>query len=138
MTLRDRFGHFVRQAVAAPVEAPEAIDPAEAAAVGDVLDDLPVSPADLFAQLAACREQRVPLLRSGDVAAVLAVDSEIARLAVAIEVAGARADELQLDAARRERARLLDLWRQVEQNVEGLLLGMEAAGMPVSVTPRQT
>jgi hypothetical protein len=115
MTLRDRFGHFVRQAVAAPVEAPEAIDPAEAAAVEDVLDDLPATPADMFAQLANCREQRVPLLRSGDVEAVLAIDSEIARLTVAIEVAGARADELQLEAAGRERARLLDLWRQVEQ-----------------------
>jgi hypothetical protein len=115
MTLRDRFGHFVRQAVAAPVEAPEAIDPAEAAAVEDVLDDLPATPADLFAQLAACREQRGPLLRSGNVAAVLAIDSEIARLAVAIEVAGARADELQLEAAGRERARLLDVWRRVEQ-----------------------
>ena len=115
MTLRDRFGHFVRQAVAAPVEAPEAIDPAEAAAVEDVLDDLPVSPADLFAQLAACREQRVLLLRSGNVAAVLAINSEIARLTVAIEVAGARADELQLEAAERERSRLLDVWRCVEQ-----------------------
>jgi hypothetical protein len=113
--LRNRLGHFVRQAVAAPAEAPEAIDPAEAAAVEDVLDDLPATPADLFAKLAACREQRGPLLRSGDVAAVLAIDSEIARLTVAIEVAGARADELQLEAAGRERARLLDIWRRVQQ-----------------------
>jgi hypothetical protein len=117
MTLRDRFGHFVRQAVAAPAAAPEAIDPAEAAAVGElVLDDLvPATPADLFAQLAACRAQRVPLLRSGDVEAVVALDAEIARLAVAIEVAGARADELQAEAIGRERARLLDVWRRVEQ-----------------------
>ena len=115
MALRDRWGHFVRTAIAAPVE-PEAADDVVDVVEGELADLVPPQPANLYQQLAACRrEQRGPLLRSGDVAAVVALDAEIARLAVAIEVAGARADALHVEAVEHERKRLLDVWRRVQQ-----------------------
>ena len=67
MTLRDRFGHFVRQAVAAPAEAPEVVTAAERAAVEELEDegadfDVPETPTNLH--------QRLPSsARSGRIAA---------------------------------------------------------------------
>jgi hypothetical protein len=138
MTLRDRFGHFVRQAVAAPAEAPEAIDPAEAAAV-DVLEDeggladlVPPQPADLHLQLAEAREQRAALLRAGDIEGVITVDAAIARLVVALESAQARIDADYVAAPARERARLLDLWQRVHgPRIEAARARRDAAALEI-------
>ena len=118
MTLRDRFGHFVRQAVAAPAEAPEVVTAAERAAVEELEDegadfDVPETPTNLHQRLAELRAQRADLLRDGAVDRVLTVNAEIARCMVAVESAQAQADRFYAEAPARERARLLDLWQRV-------------------------
>ena len=50
---------------------------------------------------------------SGNVEAVIVVDSEITRLVVGLEAAQARIDADYAEAPARERARLLDLWQRV-------------------------
>lgn len=115
---RDAVGRFRgRQAQAS--EASEAIEADELAAVeelAEIADDpLPQSPASLHTLLRAARERREVLLRSGNVEAVIVVDSEITRLVVGLEAAQARIDADYAEAPARERARLLDVWRRVQQ-----------------------
>ena len=113
---RDAVGRFRgRQAQAS--EASEAIEADELAAVEELAeienDPLPQSPASLHTLLRAARERREVLLRSGNVEAVIVVDSEITRLVVGLEAAQARIDADYAEAPARERARLLDLWQRV-------------------------
>ena len=114
----DAVGRFRgRQAQAS--EASEAIEADELAAVEELAeiedDPLPQSPASLHTLLRAARERREVLLRSGNVEAVIVVDSEITRLVVGLEAAQARIDADYAEAPAREHARLLDVWRRVQR-----------------------
>ena len=113
---RDAVGRFVTRSAQAS-EASEAIEADELAAVEELAeienDPLPQSPASLHTLLRAARERREVLLRTGNVEAVIVMNSEITRLVVGLEAAQARIDADYAEAPARERARLLDLWQRV-------------------------
>ncbi len=126
-SLRDRLGHFLPGQARPAEPAADVADQAEA--VEDVLQE---QPADLYARLAELRAQRQQLLAAGDVAAVIILDAEVARLQVAFESAGARADALHAAAAERERTHLVDLWRRVHgPRVEAARTRRDAAALEI-------
>ena len=126
--LRNRLGHFVRQAVAAPVEAPEVVTAAETATLEeleDVLDPVPQTPeaigaelADVRRLLAEARARREALLLAGDIVGLGLLDQEIARLETAFESYAVRqraAYETQAVAAQNRRAQE---WARLKPELE--------------------
>jgi hypothetical protein len=115
--LRNAVGRFVRQAVAAPAEAPEVVTAAETATLEeleDVLDPVPQTPeaigaelADVRRLLAEARARREALLLAGDIVGLGLLDLEIKRLETAFESYAVRqqaAYEAQAEAAQNRRA----------------------------------
>lgn len=105
-SLRDRFGRFgARPPQAAPAEAGAEVD---VAAEEQAEDDfaLPETPSSLYERLAEAREQRAGLLRDGNIDGVIGLDSEIARLTIAVEVANARAAAYDLEQEQLEQSRV--------------------------------
>ena len=119
--LKDALGRFTRMAAEAPIDPPAAV---AAAIAGDdpVLPDDPrglvlalgEEMAELHDRLGGFRDQRLALLRVGDLDGVVVIDSEIVMVERSLESAQVRRDAACAAQAAFERDRRLYAWLQLE------------------------
>jgi hypothetical protein len=120
MAFRDKLGHFVRTAIAAPVEAPEAADIGEAQLEDEIDALVPMLPqtfAEIRQQIGALREQRGELLVAGDLDAIAALDRGVARLEIAGQSLAARQQAAAEAQAELDHARRAEAWRALEPHL---------------------